>query len=251
MKNLFISLFLVAGATLFFSCKKDNADTNKSNVQLIIKSNKTVPAKASSTLSSFAGMATNLTLETFMVNISEIEFGIDEDATGLPENVLDSLVDAQELKGPFLVDLLSQKALDGLSLGKTLIPNAIYEEIEFDIEPCVNNSNPDVNNKSVYITGMLNGKPLKFWTNEEFEFENEFPDGSNFTLTGDNFKVYLDFNVGQIVSAFNLIDFSTVRDGNNNGVYEIGSNDTDGNTRLAHYIIDAMKNAVELDRDND
>jgi len=252
MKKLLILLVLILGSTFFYSCKKDDvADPNKSKVQLIIKSNQTVPVKAPIATKSFSYLVSNLTLESFKVNISQIEFGIDEEAEGMSEDVLDSLVDSQELNGPYLVDLLSQNALDGFSIGSTLIPNATYEEIEFKIEPCVDYTKIDEYNKSVYITGTLNGLPLKFWTTEEFEFEIAFPDSSNFTLTGDNFKVYLDFNMGLIINSFNQFDFSTVQDGNNNGTYEIGPNDTDGNTELAHYIADAMEDSVELDREND
>ena len=252
MKNLFLVLIVIAGSTFFFSCKKDDAIyPNKSKVQLIINSSQTVPVKAPAAYSSMNNAISTLTLESFKVNITEIEFGIDEEAEGVSGDVLDSLVEANEFKGQFLVDLLSQKALDGLSIGSTYIPNAIYEEIEFKMKPSTDNSKPDTYNRTVYITGMLNGKPLKFWTTEEFEYKIEFPDGSNFSLTGDNFKLYLDFSLGLVINSFNQFDFSTVHDGNNNGVYEIGPNDTDGNTELAHYIADAMENSFELDKEND
>ena len=250
MRNLFIALVLIAGSLLVFSCKKDNTNPSKSNVQLIVKSGQTTPVKSPSFMKASSSLISTLTMDSFLVNLGNIEFGIDEHAEGLSEDVVDSLVEAQELKGPYLIDLLSQNTLNGLSIGTTLVPNAIYKSLKFQFIRSHDSSKPDIFDRSVYITGTLNGKPLKFWTTEEFEYEVEFPDSSNFTLTGNNFKIYLDMNINQIVSSINQFDFSSVKDGNNNGIYEIGPNDIDGNTQLSHYIADALKNEIKLDRED-
>jgi hypothetical protein len=251
MKNVLISLILIASTSLFFSCNKDNSNPSKSNVQLIVKSGQTVPVKSQGFTKASSGLITTLTVDSFMVNIGRIKFDIDEVAEGISEDVTDSIIEAQELQGPYLINLLDQKTLDGLSIGTTLIPNATYESLKIKFERCLDNTKPTVYNRSVYITGTLNGTPLKFWTTEEFEYKIEFPDSSSFVLTGDNLKMYLDMNINQIVSTINQFDFSSVKDGNNNGIFEIGPDDTDGNTQLSHYIADALKDAIDLDKEND
>jgi len=243
MKNVLVSLILISGLIYFGSCKKDDSnDPKKSKVQLIVKSSKTTPTR---------NVSAEFILESMKVNIAEIEFGIDEDALGLPENVVDSIVDAQELNGPFLIDLFSTKAMAGLNLGATLIPNATYEEVEFELDRCLDNTNPEMYGNSVFATGTLNGLPVKFWSRDEIEIEIDFPDSTNFKLNGADFNLYLDFSIDKAKIALSKLDFSSAVDGNKNGIIEIGPNDTDGNNKLAHYLSEAIEDLFELDREND
>ncbi len=123
MKKFFalsvIALVLVA----FASCQKDE-DDGKSKVQLVVKSSTTLPTPVPTKNALNQGIV----IEKFLVNIDEIEFDVTDE---WEEKLNDSIIEAQELQGPYLINLMSADALNGLSLGSTLIPNAAYEEVEF------------------------------------------------------------------------------------------------------------------------
>jgi hypothetical protein len=86
-----------------------------------------------------------------------------------PNNFFDD--DEITIYGPFLVDLMSPEAFDGINLGNVFIPNAVYEEIEVDIDISKDQSVPEIYNKSVYITGTIDETPFVFWYDDDFDFE--------------------------------------------------------------------------------
>lgn len=237
MKKFFalsvVALVLVALA----SCQKEEND-GKSKVQLIVKSSTTLPTPAKSML------IQGILIESFWVNIDEIEFDVTDE---WEDKLNDSIIEAQELQGPYLINLMSQNALAGLSLGTTLIPNAAYEEVEFEFDRCLDKNNQQMYDRSIYITGKINNKPFVLWYKNEVEFEISLANNTTFSLNDQNFKLFIDFNIAQIIGKLTTFNFASAIDGNNNGVIEIGSNDTDGNNNLAEKIIEALEESVELD----
>lgn len=241
----FALLSLAALATLALtSCEDDNNDAGKSKVQLVVKSSTTLP-NTGTAMRSMVGEG--IVIENFWVNIDEIEFDLTDE---WEDKLNDSIIAAQELQGPFLVNLMSQEALNGLSLGTTLIPNAAYEEVEFEFDRCLDATNQSMHNRSIYITGTIANTPFVLWYNDEVEFEISLENSTSFALTGETMKLYIDFNIAQIVSSLTAMNFSSATDGNGDGVIEIGPNDADGNGDLASRIIEALEESVELD-DND
>lgn len=239
MKKFFalsvIALVLVA----FASCQKDE-DDGKSKVQLVVKSSTTLPTPVPTKNALNQGIV----IEKFLVNIDEIEFDVTDE---WEEKLNDSIIEAQELQGPYLINLMSADALNGLSLGSTLIPNAAYEEVEFEFDRCLNSSNQEMYNKSIYITGKINDVPFKLWYKDEVEFEISLANNANFVLNEQNLKLYIDFNIAQIINNLTTFNLSTAKDGNNNGTIEIGPDDADGNNDLAEKIIEALQESIELD----
>ena len=53
-----------------------------------------------------------------------------------------------------------------------------------------------------------------------------------------------------MLETLNSIDFSGAKDGNGNGIIEIGPNDVDGNHAFAHYFIGAILESFDLDGDD-
>lgn len=237
MKKFFalsvIALVLVA----FTSCQKEEND-GKSKVQLIVKSSTTLPTPAKSILNQ------GILIESFWVNIDEIEFDVTDE---WEDKLNDSIIEAQELQGPYLINLMSTDALNGLSIGSTLIPNAAYEEVELEFDRCLDNSNQEMYNKSIYITGKINDIPFKLWYKDEVEFEISLANNANFVLNEQNLKLYIDFNIAQIINNLTTSNLSAATDGNNDGTIEIGPDDADGNNDLAEKIIEALEESIELD----
>lgn len=241
MKRITVLSIAALTALTFVSCEDDNNDAGKSKVQLVVKAN-TTPSVAKNTMKN--SLANAIAIESFWVNIDEIEFDLTDE---WEDKLNDSIVEAQELKGPFLVNLMSPEALNGFSLGTAIIPDAVYEEVEFEFDRCLDVNNKEMNNRSMYITGKINSTPFILWYNDEVEFEISLANNTAFSLNGDNVRLFIDFNITQITSSLNNLNLSSAVDGNNNGIIEIGPNDLDGNNKLAEKIIEALEESVELD----
>ncbi len=102
-------------------------------------------------------------------------------------------------------------------------------------------------NKSIYITGKINDVPFKLWYKDEVEFEISLANNANFVLNEQNLKLYIDFNIAQIINNLTTFNLSAATDGNNDGTIEIGPDDADGNNDLAEKIIEALEESIELD----
>lgn len=234
LKSLFGFIFVLGLAS---GCSNDD-DTSKLTLALRTNTQPTVVAKAAS--------VNNLVIDKFLVNITEIEFDIDNELQ--PE--LPDSVDSDEIVGPFVIDLASTQAEKGLLLGATAIPAAAYEDIEFEFDVCRDSKYPELVGHSVYVSGSVNGKPFVITTNENWEVEIDFEDHSNFVFSGDPQKLFIDFNLYQVLNTLAQIDFAAASDKNQNGVIEINPSDLDGNANLCDIIIEAFENALDLD-DND
>ncbi len=241
MKNFFQLSVVTLIIIMLVSCKKDEND-GKSNVQLVVKSSTKLPISTKKALSQ------GIVIDKFLVNIDEIEFDVTDE---WEKKLNDSIIEAQELKGPYLVNLMSSDALNGLSIGSTLIPNAAYEEVEFEFDRCIDVNNREMYNKSIYITGKINDKPFTLWYKDEVEFEISLANNVNFVLNEQDIKLYVDFNIARIINNLTTFNLFSATDGNKNGTLEIGPDDTDGNQGLAKKIIEALQDSIELDDKND
>jgi hypothetical protein len=145
--------------------------------------------------------------------------------------------DEFELAGPFEINLLDAETTTIVNVD---IPQGIYEEVEFKMERS-NNFNSVLYQKSILITGTLNGTPMTFFHTFEEDFEVDYEDASQNLIIGDsnNNEVTFNFDLNAVVNA---VDFSSATDGNADGEIEISPSDTDGNNALANQI----KNAIVL-----
>ena len=190
--------------------------------------------------------ADEVTLESFKINITEIEIEFDDDD---PMFETDTFATDLELKGPFEVDLMK----DGNTLATYIasnveLPPAAYDEIEFEFDKN-KYSNSEMFGKTIEIKGTINNIPFIFWTDEEFEVEIEFDDPIYF-YEDVKAAITVSFNLNTLFDlAHSGIDISAALDGNNDGLIEIYEGDNDGNSNLASLILDSIEYIIEAFED--
>ena len=189
----------------------------------------------------------NVVLSSFKINLKEIEFefaeGYDDD-NGDDDSYDDDGFyngdDEFELNGPFELDLLNQNAV----VTTVTIPNGTYEEVEFKLHRNTNSSSP-MFNKSIEITGTINGTPFVFWHNVDEDFEIDYEDANqNLVVSNNSYDIVFNFDLNQVLST---VDLSGAVDGDGDGTIEIGPNDTDGNQALANLIANSIEDSCDLD----
>jgi len=184
-------------------------------------------------------------VESFKINIGEIELEFDDDVYISGYGYDDEI----ELKGPFEVDLIKNgDALVTTIVSNVELPDGRYEEIEFKFEKS-KKSNSDLFQKTVLIKGTINGVPFIFFTDEEFEVEIEFEDYVNV----DDATIAILMVSFDIASLFDPaqggINIANAIDGNGNGIIEIYEDDPDGNEELAERIEDRLDDIIEAFED--
>ena len=257
------------------SCDKESSNPN-SEAQLIIKATTSAVLKSVSsgisteTKSALAGTDI-VVLDTFLINIRDIKFEFDESNAGIrPDSCSDDCSNDVECddkssdcpcnddcndstytdiqsKGPYLINLLSPDVLNGKVIDNFSLPNAAYDEIEFDLAVYELSDNIKMLGRSIYLAGTINGNRFKLWTNKSKEIEIEFHDQSAINFAGETIKLYIDISLEKIRARLGAINLGAAADGNNNGYIEIGNNDTDGNQTWAGAILKAMTGCFDLD----
>jgi hypothetical protein len=246
---------------------------------------KSVASGTSAESKSASGSISAIVLDTFLINIEDIKFEFDESYTGIAgadscsddcNNVSDDCNDISDdcddksgasnnksddcndvsddctykdirAEGPYLINVLSPEVSNGMIIDNFAIPNAIYDEIEFNLASYQLSDNEKMLGRSVFLAGTINGVRFELWTNKVKEIEIEFHDQSAVNLTGENIKLYIDISLEKIKTNLEAMNLDTAVDGNNNGCIEIGYNDTDGNQALAGSILNAITGCFDLD----
>ena len=279
MKGITVLLCIIGMASVFLSsCKKESNNPN-SVAQLIIK------ATSTALKSSSAGISTDnksalagtdiVVLDTFLINIKDIKFEFDESNAGIrPDSCNDDCSDDCnddvecddksgdctcnddcndstytdiQSKGPYLINVLSPDVLNGKVIDNFSLPNAVYDEIEFDLAVYELSDNMKMLGRSIYLAGTINGNRFKLWTNKSKGIEIEFHDQSAVNLAGETIKLYIDISLEKVIASLGAINLGAAADGNNNGYIEIGNKDTDGNQSWAGAILKAMTGCFDLD----
>jgi hypothetical protein len=251
--------FVCLAAIILSSCQKVS---DKSNAQLIIKATTTPVLKSVST--GTAAGSDVVVIDTFLINIKDIKFEIDEsignsnsdscnddcddDYDGdCGDDCHDSIYKDIKAEGPYLINVLSPEVMDGMIIDNYSLPNTAYDEVEFDLAPYKLTDNKNMTGRSIYMAGTINGNRFKIWTNKEKEIEIEFHDKSAVNLTGETIKFYIDISLEKIITNLESMNFGTAVDRNKNGYIEIGHNDPDGNNALAHFIQNAISGCFDMD----
>lgn len=185
-------------------------------------------------------------ISEFLVNVIELELEIDEDDERFG---IDSVYSDAEFQGPFELDLLSDSI--AVDLAGIDIPVGIYDEIEFKISPSTN-AGSTLDGKSAYISGDIDGVPFIFWTDEEEEFEVNFPNNGGDMVVGNvGLVITINFDLNQLFGPDGSIDLSRAKDGDGNGIIEIYPDDPDGNNLLAVIILSELEESTEIEEDED
>ena len=230
--NLFRTAIIMLIAVFLYSCEKDS-----SNAVLKFQGiNNSSPAKGTAPVE-------GVVVESFTINVSEIEFEFDDDDNnGLTYSDI-------ELKGPFEIDLIENGQAKVVTLIDDLnLPEKGYDEIEFEFDKN-ENRNSDMYEKTVLVKGKIDGTDFIFFTDEEFELEIEFEKPFDLSevksvIVTVSFDVYALFDTAQ-----GGTDITAAQDGNGDGLIEIYKEDPDGNENLANKIKNQLNNIIEAFED--
>lgn len=243
-------LFAVLGLATFASCSSDDDDNiipegEKSSVQVVLRS---TMSDAPATYA--AEDESPLNLEHLFINIAEIEFDVADDMEGLlPGGIYTDV----ELEGPFPIDLLSEKAMNGWTLSTTTVPNGTYEEIEFEFDVFEDTENEDFDKlvgNTIYASGSFDlGEaviPFIIESDEELEIELEY-ENTPLVLDGDKSKVFIDLKLNEVAAELmgNILEFADA-EMEEDGTILINK---DKNSNILDMFEDALEKAFEAIED--
>lgn len=239
MKKLKNLLGIITLLIVLTSCSNDS-DSNQGRLNILARATYS-PNANRTTLNG------DVVLTSFKINLREIEFefaeGSDDDDDNSGDSDDDGFYDSDdefELYGPFELDLLNQNA----PVTTVTVPNGTYEEVEFKLHKSTNSASA-MFNKSIEITGTINGTPFVFWHDIDEDFEIDYEDtNQNLVISNNSYDLVFNFDLNQVLSQ---IDLSSAVDGDGDGLIEIGPNDTDGNQALANLIEDSIEDSCDLD----
>lgn len=239
--NLFKALTIILLAAFVSSCEKNDDNLNSKTAIKFQATNQTAKLATAKTT-----VADGLVVESFKINIAEIEIEFNEDD---PMFATDSVASDYDLNGPFEIDLIKEgNALETVIASNVELPAAAYDEIEFEFDM---NENPESElfKKTVLLKGTINEMPFIFWSDEELELEIEFEEqvqlqDASSAMLAISFDLTALFN-----TAMGGIDISSAVDGNEDGIIEISPNDRDGNNKLAEKIYERLEQIIEAFED--
>lgn len=184
--------------------------------------------------------AVDITIDTLMINIEDIELEFDEDHSG--QGGGDDFDDI-ELEGPFEI-LLTPEGIT-VPIVDVEIPEGTYEELEFDLRKSHNPESP-LFDQSIRITGTLDGTPFLFWHDFNDTFEIDFEDHEvDIDISSDGTTITINFDLSFLFETTE-VDLDEAQDGNGDGLIEISPEDPDGNQDLAQDIRDLIRDAIDL-----
>lgn len=240
MKKLKNLLGIITLVIVLASCSNDNGSA-ENTLNIVARATYSPSANRNA-------LNGDVVLSSFKINLREIEFEFAESSDDSDDNSNgdsddDGFYDSDEefeLYGPFELDLLNQNA----PVTTVTIPNGTYEEVEFKLHKSTNSASA-MFNKSIEITGTINGTPFIFWHDIDEDFEIDYEDANqNLVVSNNSYDLIFNFDLNQVLS---MVDLSSAVDGDGDGVIEIGPNDTDGNQALANQIEDSIEDSCDLD----
>jgi len=249
MKKLKALIGIVGLFVMVTSCSSDSG-SSQNTMKIVATATYSNSAK---TNTSGVVMNSGVVLNSFKINIKQIEFkladaagtggedsGMDHHGNG--DNNHDGMYNGDDetaLNGPWELDLLNQSA----PVTTVTIANGTYEEVEFKLNKSLVTTSP-MYNKTVQVTGTINGTPFVFWHNFEQHFSIDYHNPTqNLVVSNSSFDLVLNIDLNQVMSQ---VDLTSAVDGNGNGTIEIGPDDTDGNNALATALNDHIGHACEM-----
>lgn len=228
MKAKIQFLVLAIAGLMVAACDSSSSDPKLEGVKMQMK------AVASSSTISGKTSATGLTFTEVRLGVEELEFETDledseEDNSGEDDS------EKVEFEGPYTVDLIN--GTSNPSFGLTDVAGGVYDEIEIDVEPVMEDGN------SIFIRFTYEGKTYEFSTTEDLEIEIE--DLAGYTVdesTLTNMLVLINLD-----SLFAGIDLSTAV-ADEDGVIRI--NDT-SNEDITDDILDQLEDSCDAGEDSD
>lgn len=183
------------------------------------------------------------TQEVDMSYASSSEFGIGSNINTANIRSNEDAELATAASQPQTNTLISSGAHRTAVIGEGSTPNGNYTEITFKLYQNKNASSTSfARDKSLYILGMIGGKPVRMWltAEETIRATSEHPNGLQISSNSD---LLLRFNLDKLLDDIN---FGTAKDGNSDGFIDIGPNNVDGNRNLYDTFRNNISNAVEF-----
>jgi hypothetical protein len=128
-------------------------------------------------------------------------------------------------------------------LGEGNTPEGNYTEATFKLYKNTEaSSNDPMSQKSILITGQINGKLTQFWTESE-KVIKAVSKSSTGVEVNQNTEVVLVFEMDKLFAG---VDFATAKDSNGDGRIEISPISPDGNAAIFSKIESNLETAVSL-----
>ncbi|WP_370090230.1 hypothetical protein [Ekhidna sp.] len=237
---------MIFAVGFLYSCSdSDDPVPEVEEEEVVIDTEKKVTIKGGVTpIGSTSGRTESISVSTFLVNVTDVAFVIDEtDDRSATEETYTS----DDLSGPFLLDLLS----GDLNLAGIEVPLGVYDEITFNVSPSADPSS-SLDGKSILIEGSIDGTAFSYWTDAEESFEVNFSkNGGDLNVSESGFVVTINFDLDAMFGANGAIDLTSSTDGNEDGTIEISPNDQDGNHALAFKILSELEENADANEDED
>ncbi|WP_425636724.1 hypothetical protein ACPUEN_15065 [Algoriphagus yeomjeoni] len=246
-KIAFAALILPASLGLLSCESEDENPTSESETQASLKATATQSSSGTSENGRF-------TISGFTVN----EFTVGTQDVAMKYYASADLVGGIDLGGIQLKTTLNaelqtssseRKSLNLVSNGETKVslvgqgntPEGNYKQVSFSLYSNETSSDP-MYQKSLFITGEINGKSTQFWTETEKVIEATSESASGIEVE-NNTELLLSFEMEKLFAG---VDFSNAIDANNDGKIEIRPNSPDGNAELLAKIEANLESSVVL-----
>lgn len=241
------AIVLPAGLALY-SCESEDKDPiSDSETQASLKATTSQPN--SSTSENGRLLISGFTVNEFTVGTQDVEMKYYAAADLIGGIDLGGI----QLKTTLNADLQSssseKKSLKLISDGETKVslvgegstPKGNYKQVSFSLYTSQSSSDP-MYQKSMLITGEINGKSTQFWTETEKVIEATAESDSGIEVE-NNTELLLSFEMEKLFAG---VDFSSATDANNDGKIEICPNSPDGNAELLAKIESNIESSVVL-----
>ncbi|WP_236021435.1 hypothetical protein [Algoriphagus oliviformis] len=130
-------------------------------------------------------------------------------------------------------------------IGEGGTPEGNYTEVAFKLyKSTESNANDPMYQKSLLITGEINGKLAQVWTESEKSIRASSKSSTGVDVS-ENTEMVLQFELDKLFAGVNM---GTALDANGDGRIEIGPNSPDGNAAILAKIESNLETAVSLNK---
>ncbi|WP_186755750.1 hypothetical protein [Echinicola salinicaeni] len=240
MRNIFNILFIVSFSLLpgflMFSCVE--LDENNEGAYSELKINLT--AAASSGDLEDAVYVGGLQIDDFEIALSDLSVSyLSEAGINAGMDRMESFAfNDQNVKSDGSLKLVEDGKPRSNLLGKENTPNGLYQEVAFHLEK-TSSANTS---HSLKLEGIFEGKEVMLWTGNEDWLKAKATNTHAYTIYS-NSVLTLVFEVEKL---FENIEISSAKDGNNDGLIEIGPNNEDGNHTIFLAFEQNLQKALQL-----
>jgi hypothetical protein len=232
MKRIKLFLGIIGLFIMMTSCSNDS-DGGQNQMRVFAKGTYIDSANKLGGDGSFPSNV--IILNSFRINVEEVTLkyldpGDDDDGGGeTGRNDGDHEYKNITVVGPWELDLLNQT----ISIATVNVPNGVYKAAKLELGKSLVPTSP-IFNKTVEITGTRDGIPFIFWHDFDQRLNLNHHDlNGSLVINNNSLDMLFNFDLNDLLD---LIDISSAEDRDGDGVIEIGPNDDDGNSELAHLL---------------